>query len=55
MYLYDDCIIWQESVKELLSSQNEVNSHDILNDPLTQGFDVNTRGCVQGSGNVLRT
>ncbi|RWR80310.1 hypothetical protein CKAN_00894400 [Cinnamomum micranthum f. kanehirae] len=41
-----------ESVKELSSSQDEVNSY---NDPLTQVFDVNTRGRVQGSGNVLRT
>ncbi|XXG72113.1 hypothetical protein AAC387_Pa07g1276 [Persea americana] len=44
-----------ERVKELLSSQDEVNSHDILNDPLTQVFGVDTRGRVRGVGNVSRT
>lgn len=46
-------IIWQEEVNELLSSQDEVDSHDILKDPLTQVFGVDTRGHVRGVGNVI--
>lgn len=46
-------IIWQERVKELLSSQNEIDSHDILKDPSTQVFGVDTRGRVRGVGNVV--
>eukprot|EP00268_Persea_americana_P018134 TRINITY_DN18956_c1_g1_i3.p1 TRINITY_DN18956_c1_g1~~TRINITY_DN18956_c1_g1_i3.p1 ORF type:complete len:140 (+),score=23.96 TRINITY_DN18956_c1_g1_i3:709-1128(+) len=45
----------QERVKELLSSQDGVNLHDILNDPLTQVFGVDTRGHVRGVGNVSST
>eukprot|EP00268_Persea_americana_P064018 TRINITY_DN8376_c0_g1_i10.p1 TRINITY_DN8376_c0_g1~~TRINITY_DN8376_c0_g1_i10.p1 ORF type:complete len:317 (-),score=43.86 TRINITY_DN8376_c0_g1_i10:199-1149(-) len=44
-----------ERIQELLSSQ-EVVSYDILNDPLTKVFGVDTRGRVQGVGNnVSRT
>lgn len=46
-------IIWQEGLNELLSSQDEVDSHDILKDPLTQVFGVDTRGHVRGIGNVI--
>ncbi|RWR97595.1 hypothetical protein CKAN_02703800 [Cinnamomum micranthum f. kanehirae] len=42
-----------ERVNDLLSSQDEVDSHDILKDPLTQGFGVDTRGCVRGVVNVI--
>eukprot|EP00268_Persea_americana_P006826 TRINITY_DN12468_c0_g1_i10.p1 TRINITY_DN12468_c0_g1~~TRINITY_DN12468_c0_g1_i10.p1 ORF type:complete len:107 (+),score=13.43 TRINITY_DN12468_c0_g1_i10:57-377(+) len=42
-----------ERVKELLSNQDEVDSHDILNDPLTQVFGVDTKGRVRGVGTVV--
>lgn len=45
----------QEKVKEIISSQSEVNSQNILNDPLAQVFGLDTRGRVRGIGNVCRT
>lgn len=42
-----------ERVKELLSNQDEVDSHDILNDPLAQVFGVDTKGRVRGVGTVV--
>ncbi|XP_058098334.1 uncharacterized protein LOC131243189 isoform X2 [Magnolia sinica] len=41
-----------EKVKELLASEGS-NSHDILNDPLTQVFGPDTRGRVRGVGTTV--
>ena len=46
-------IIWQEGVKELLSSQDEVDSHDILKDPSTEVFGVDTRDRFRGVVHVV--
>lgn len=37
----------------MLSRQNEVDSHDLLNDPLAQVFGVDTKGRVRGVGNAV--
>lgn len=46
-------IFWQEKVQDLISTQNEADSHDILNDPLDKVFGVDTKGRVRGISMIV--